>query len=54
VQTSTASGGTIPASRSYAIRSKLFPFTTLSNCLGMSWRDNGHRRFPEPPAMIST
>ena len=33
---------------------RLFPVTTLSNCLGMSWRDNGHRRFPEPPAMIST
>ena len=47
-------GGTMPSSRSYAIRSRLLPPTTLSSCLGMSRRDSGQSRLPEPPAMINT
>ena len=44
----------MPSSRSYAIRSRLLPPTIRSSCLGISCRDSGQRRFPEPPAMIST
>ena len=54
VQTRTFAAGTRPSTRSYARRSRLLPPTTLSSCFGMSWRDSGQSRLPEPPATIST
>src|SRR5690349_24442323 len=47
-------GSTSPLSRSYATRSNELPAANGSTCLGLSARDNGHSRVPDPPARITT
>ena len=42
------------SARSKANRSRLRPSMSLRSCLGVPWRERGHRRVPEPPAMMTT